>query len=318
MDYTLKVFISARDRTYLTQKCIESIYESCIVFNKIEIYLFDNLSVVNEERSKVINEMIEKKLIHYYSYDTDTSLSSCFGKVIGFQRWIKMMQLQEFIHSPESRKCLRRNRNRVPAPTQVDNVYYMLVDNDMIFRKGWDEYFISAADIAKPSVHFLVPWPGGCPGAEKRQMPKEVIKNKFGENENINIVYDYMGGASGMWFMTSIMLPKLIWQDEDILAVYKRFKRHDSMTWRLINRNSKGSRNRISNRIMYVLRVKPPSTDNPFILHLGGVFGSFCNALSKMKYSETIRQDFEKHDKEVKDMTVQQIYEKYKDPGRVW
>ena len=320
MDYTLKVFISARDRTHLTQKCIESLHEGCVIFNKIKIYLFDNLSNLTEDRSKIINEMIEKKLIHYYSYDTDESLSSCFGKVICFQRWIKMMQLQESIHSPASKKCLRRNRNRIPPPEPVDNLYYMLVDNDMVFRKGWDEYFISAADSAKPSVHFLVPWPGGCPGAEKRKMPNEIVQNKFGEQENINVIYDFMGGASGMWFMTPTMLPKLRWEDDDILAVYKRFKRHDSMTWRLINRNSKGDsgKSRISNRIMYVLRVKPPSMDNPFILHLGGVVGSFCNALSKMKFSEQIRSDFEKHDEDVKDMTATQLFDTYKDTGRIW
>jgi len=312
MDYTLKVFMAARDRTYLTKKCIESIHSTCSVFNKIEVYLFDNLSELNPERSSMVNELIENKLISYYSYDTDTSLSSCFGKVICFQRWIKMMELQSHIFSETSRKVLRKNRNRVQPPPEEKNVYYMLVDNDMIFRKGWDEYFISAADVAQPSVHFLVPWPGGCPGAEKRKMPPVVVSNKFGEEEEINAVYDYMGGASGMWFMAQKMLPKLVWNPDDILSVYKRFKRHDSMTWRLINRKTRG------NRIMYVMRIKPPTMDNPFILHLGGVFGSFCNSLNKKKFNDEVRQEFKHHDEEVKDMTPEEIFEKYKDPGRIW
>jgi hypothetical protein len=310
-DYSLKVFMAARDRTHLTEKAVRSIHQGCKVFKDINIYMFDNLSEITTERMSMVQRLLTESKICYYSYDTDESLTSSFGKVICFQRWIKMMELQEFIRDPKSMSSIKRNR-RIQIENVPANNYYMLVDNDMIFNTGWDELFITAANNAKSCTHFIVPWPGGMPGAEKRKTEKSLLINQFNKTQQFEAVHDHMGGASGMWFMKPNMLPRVAWKPEDILAVYKQFKRHDSITWRLINRRNG------NNRVDYVMRVIPPNMDIPPVIHLGGIFGSLCNQLTRKNYNAGMTNEFKQNDENVKDLSIEDLLSKYGKQGRIW
>ena len=89
----LSVMIPARDRTILTQKCIDSIWKNSSVFHKIDIYVFDNMSEITQDRIMLFMKMLKTKKICYYSYDTPTSSHNCFGKASTFMRWCQMMEV---------------------------------------------------------------------------------------------------------------------------------------------------------------------------------------------------------------------------------
>ena len=89
----LSVMIPCRDRLILTKKCIDSIWKNSSIFNKIDIYVFDNNSDLNTERLSLFYNLLEDKKICHYSYDTPTSLHNCFGKATTFMRWCKTMQV---------------------------------------------------------------------------------------------------------------------------------------------------------------------------------------------------------------------------------
>ena len=311
----LNVVIPCRDRTYMTQKTIESIHKYSTVFNKINIYCFDNLSDLTSERLSHFQRMLKEGLITYYSYDTSESLTNCFGKVIGFQRWINMMIQRSFIRdhvrrTPITIKDSTGKHIQIPSPEE-ELPYYMLVDNDMLFGPGWDQYFVCAADASKECAYFVVKFPGGCPGSDKRFLEKHPVGNIFSpEKEIFEVAYDYIGGASGMWFMNRRMLQKHVWNEKDIASVYGRFKKHDSMSWNVINRKNHGA------RINYVLRVMPIK-DKTLLIHLGGLVGSMCNSLAKHTF-DADKQQFQIRDEDVKNMTIEELFDKYTLMGQSW
>ena len=146
----LSVLLTSRERPMLTQKCIESINRTSKLFEEINIYVFDNLSNPDEKRLGLFSKLLKEGDIHYYSYDTSTSLCDCFGKAIAYNRWIHMMKMEHDI--------------RITTKENNLDDYYILIDNDMILGDGWDAYFITANEELKskePDTHFLVKFPGG-------------------------------------------------------------------------------------------------------------------------------------------------------------
>lgn len=301
---TLNVMIPCRDRLNMTQKTIESIHKNSTLFQNIHIYCFDNLSELSSERLGVFQDLLKRKLISYYSYDTTESLYNCFGKAVSFQRWLQMM-----IAEMPILEAAKRNVREVALP---ENSYYMLLDNDMILCDRWDEYFVSAANQCKDSVHFLVKWPGGCPGSKTRMLERSKVVNQFSENEQFEIVSDDIGGASGLWFMTRKMLPKLLWEMKDVAVTYGRFKKHDSTAWGVICKRNSGK------RLKYVARVVPPDVLNyPLALHLGGVVGSMCNSLTSNSFTEN-SEKFQQSDDDIKNLSVDELISRYKNIGAEW
>lgn len=301
MKRILNVCIPCRERRYLTEKVIESLYKNSSKFSDINIYCFDNLSNLTADRISFFLQLLKEERIHYYSYDTESTLDNCFPKAVIYQRWLEMMETKQYIN------------NHKPKNDEKEMYYYMLIDNDMLFGPRWDEPFISVADKAGTNfTHFLVKYPGGLPGNAHRKLTKGKVKNIFNENETIEIVHDSMAGSSGMWFMTFDMLVRTKWKHSDLLKLYNKFNGHDSHSWSVIRRKQ------TNKQLEYVIRVKDLDDKNPTVIHLGGAVGSLVNLLKKKKYNDDTRLAQEEADKKLGEMTIQELYEKYKEKGSRW
>ena len=127
----LTVCLTSRDRQILTQKAIESLHTYSTIFDEIDIYVFDNLSVATPERFSIFSRLLKDKKIKFYSYDTKDTLSHCFGKSVIFERWLHMLDIDLKIKNSQKIK---------------EDRYFLLMDNDMIVSENWDQYFICASD----------------------------------------------------------------------------------------------------------------------------------------------------------------------------
>lgn len=298
----LSVFIPCRDRIILTKKCIDSIWKNSGIFDKINIYVFDNMSEFSKERFEYFSGLLESKRICYYSYDTRDSLTNCFGKAVCWNRWINMME-----RSRDTIQCIPNNRFK------ADEDYYLLIDNDfVIVDDRWGEYFVSAAKqthVACKDTHFLVPSPGGVPERYRGEdKPEYTFKNLFNEKETLKVKMANGGGSSGFWFLDHKMLLKMKWDSLAFTRVYSHEKRHDTETWNLIRRK-KGS-------ILYVGGVHSTPT-SPIALHLGSVCGSVCNQLSKNNYEESKHQ-ISNAEQKFKDLSVDDIKNMYGESCSSW
>ena len=295
MKYNLNVCIPCRDRTVMTEKCIESIHQNTQRFDKVNIYVFDNLSNLTLERFTLFKELLEDKKIIHYSYDTVESTHRCFSKSIIFTRFIKMMNMKKDAEGPP------------------DNEVYMLSDNDMLYGPKFDEYFISALEHVKnknPQTHYLVNYPGGIMSSGRS--PRDIstkFKNIFTE-EVLEMRYSVLGG-SGFWLADYNMLNKLAWGPDDFKQTKNKFKHHDTTTWNKIKRNMGNSN--------YNAAVIGPK-DHPLVLHLGGFVGSACNILTR--YGEVgydkRKKELEELERIHKQMTVDEMYETYRTKEKAW
>lgn len=294
----LYVIIPCRDRLILTKKCIDSIRFNTKLFNEIIIYVFDNNSNLNIDRLSVFQKLLKENKIQYYSYDTDSTMFNCFGKSVVFQRWIDMMKIQ---------KEFRDSKKLDEGVEQ----YYMLVDNDFIFGPEWDSYFITSAKYINDynkQTHFIVKYPSGIPSRKIDFSESKTLENFF-NNRKYKLHFSSNGGSSGMWFMTYDMLLNLKWNYNHFNMTYNVNKRHDTGTWTIIKKE-KG-------RIKYVTALDPPD-DERLILHLGKITGSLCNKLQLKQYNESERERIENNEKILENMTVFEIFNKYKDECYCW
>lgn len=288
---TLKIMITCRDRIHLTQKTIESIYENTKLFSNIDIYCFDNLSELDIPRMEYFQNLLKNDKIVHYSYDTTKSLSNCFGKAVLYRRWLDMINLENSLKFKFKK---------------IEETYYLLIDNDMIVCPKWDEFFLSAIKYSTPTTHFLVKYPGGTTKLSAYEKGSE-IKNEFNNNEKIKIVFGLGGGGSGFWFMNDNMIKKHMnrWTYLEISETYSKFKRHDSTMWNSIIKSTKSM-----NPISYLIRVVPSYKEFPLVLHLGGKIGSICNSLTEKRFNKS-KVEFEKNEKEIKNMSVTEIIKKF-------
>ncbi len=294
----LYVCIPCRDRIILTQKCIESIWETTKLFNEIFIYVFDNKSDLDGERFIVFQNLLKNNQIQYYSYDTSHTMFNCFGKSVVFQRWIEMMKIQKEV----------RDHQHMDKEFQH---YYMLVDNDFIFGLNWDSYFITTADnikIYNPETHFIVKYPSGIHAKTIDTTNSVTLNNNF-NNRSFKIYFSSKAGSSGMWFMTYEMLELLKWNYYHFSETFNVNKRHDTGTWSIIQKE-KG-------KINYVTAIIPPN-DERLLIHLGGEVGSLCNKLQSNQYNEEFKKYLKEKEKELAKMNVYQIFEKYKEKFHRW
>jgi len=295
-DNRLSVLLTSRDRPILTQKCIESIHKTSKLFKEVNIYVFDNLSNPDEKRLGLFSKLLKEEKIKYYSYDTPISLCDCFGKAIAYNRWINMMKTEHDIREVTKTNSLKD--------------YYILIDNDMILGPDWDKFFITANDellSREPDIHFMVKYPGGLTERNINKPSSNKYKLTTPNNIEFDVVCTNWGGGSGFWFMNYEQLLKTKWETELFSNVYKRFKRHDTISWSRINNKSK-------NIINYVAGIKPPD-DNPLVLHIGGVLNcSMCNVLTKQGPSEykKVKSNFIIKELALANMSSLDIYNKYK------
>lgn len=303
----LHVCLPSRDRLILTKKCIESIYYNSTIFKSTNIYVFDNISQIDKTRRDLFGNMLEEKIIKYYSYDTFESTTNCFPKAIIFQKFIFAME----------QKMAIINKIRSHKKYIIRKDYFMLSDNDMIYGPKYDEYFISALNEIEPkypTIHFLVKYPGGIPTTVKDRMINLTLYNRYNVRESFNVNLACSGGGSGHWIMSYRMLQMLKWSPNDYFNTYKHFKRQDTTTWMMIRNKYNNTFNNNYAKVNYVAGIVPPQNNNPLVIHMGGVLGSMCNALefnNIRSYSE-IKSKLDKKELELKDMTHQEIYNKYK------
>ncbi len=295
--YRLSVLMSSRDRTIFTQKTIESIHINSKIFNDINIYLFDNYSDIDTNRLNMISKLLNNNLIKYYSYDTNTSSCNCFPKAIGFKRWVTMM-----IDDYNIRLNFKSNINTVD--------YYVLIDNDMLVGPGYDEYFITASEKLKsvePNLHYLVKYPGGVTKNSINYGYTYEMENKFQTNDKFNVISANFGGGSGFWFMSYEQLLKLQWGYDQLKNTYNSFKKHDTTTWNMIKEKN--------GNIRYVgARAAPKPKSNPLVIHLGGIVGSICNALTKKDRDyNKLKPEFILKEKDIENMNCNDIFDKYKE-----
>jgi hypothetical protein len=184
------------------------------------------------------------------------------------------------------------------------NHFYLLLDNDMILMPKWSEYMISANYYGNKftrNLHFLVPHPGGVPEAYRKNKKAHECVNIFNKTDKFTLQFANGGGSSGFWFCDYNQLMKLKWDYETMCKCYKKFKRHDTETWNMIRKKS--------GHVEYVGCVNSPT---PIALHLGGISGSMCNALSDDTF-DSKKETFEMSDTEFSKMSLEEIMHKYKD-----
>lgn len=296
----LYVCIPCRDRIILTQKCIESLWETTKLFNEIFIYVFDNKSDLDNDRLSIFQELLKTHKIQYYSYDTEYTLFNCFGKSVVFQRWIDMMLIQKEV----------RDFKKVDPQFMH---YYMLVDNDFIFGLNWDSYFITVADKISDynkDTHFIVKFPSGI-HVDRKSMNETnsiILRNNF-TNQPFKVYFSSKAGSSGMWFMTSEMLKLLKWKYYHFEHTFNSDKKHDTGTWSIIH-SEKG-------KINYVSAIIPPDHER-LLIHLGGEIGSLCNKLQSKQYDDRIKMQLQKREEEIRNMNVYELFEKYKEKFHKW
>ena len=301
--YRLNVCMPARDRTVLTKKCIQSIYENSKLFKDINIYVFDNMTEIDKDRTDMFQTLLNRSLIKYYSYDTEVSTNYCFAKPIIFNRWIDMMILEKSIMEAKS------HREKIKE-------FYMLTDNDMIYGPDWDVYMVSAANemsLRYKNIKYLVKAPGGVTKRALSEGLKLRISNTFESTNPIDIVMSCFGGGSGFWFMTYNMLLDLKWTNSELASMYGKFKGHDSTTWLKLNKMN-------GDDVPYVAAVFPKNMEeNPLVEHLGSsndIAGSICNSLTSGNYHKT-KIILKEKDKQLENLSVSEIWKNNKDKG-VW
>lgn len=299
----LSVLITARDRSILTQKTIESLCTTTTLFKEIDIYIFDNLSNPTPERFAMFAKLLKDGKIKYYSYDTPTSLNNCFGKASAFHRWTQMMKTAHDV--------------RHLTETEIMNDYYVLIDNDMILGKGWDKYFLKAHQELKsvePDTHYIVKAPGG--------IPKIALNNPMTnhytfsvDNEKFETISSSWGGGSGFWFFDYNQLLMLKWGSEELIKTHGIHKKQDSTSWFMIRRRR--------GVINFVAGLIPPKSNDPLVLHIGEVLkSSICNVLTRQGPDVYRRTKHTLEDKELslRNLSAEQIYNKYKhlDSAKIW
>ena len=304
----LNVCLVSRDRTILTTKCIESIHQNSKNFNKINIYLFDNLSINIKERSNKFFDLLEKEKIVFYSYDTKISSSDCFPKAIAFRRFIEMMKLDAEI------KNLKKGIDK----KETTDIYYCLIDNDMILTEKWDEYFLSSIKFVKEhktyknSINYIVKHPGGVLSRNVKETINIQNIVNIKDTSKISLNFSFYGGSSGFWFMDYEMLLKNFWPSEYFDRVRGRYKRHDSTTWIKLKEKTKEC---------FVVSVTP-SRENPLVMHMGGIFGSMCipldfnNGKGELNYKSKI-SEMTNNEQILDKMSVSDIINMYKNDSKV-
>ena len=284
----LNVCIPARDRLITTKKTVESLRINTLRFDTVNIYIFDNLSNTTSERFETFSSLLKNKDIQYYSYDTDVTTLGCFPKMVIHHKFHELMELKQ----------------KISPPTESTDVFYMLCDNDIIFNRDWDSYFISAAKAVgyrEPELRYLVPEPGGVATGFRKGSGLFDILNEFNKKPYRALAASY-GGGSGLWFSDSIQFQKTKPEISDILQTKGYFKKHDSTLWTKFKRKAEGKH--------YVATITPHPSDYPLALHLGGIVGSMCNSLIKNSYYDN---KFLEQEKEIENMTISDIISKYPD-----
>ena len=295
----LSVIIPTRDRTILTQKAIESVRKTSKLFKEVHIYVFDNLTNPTPRRLELFSKLLSDGKIQYYSYDTDTSINSCFAKAFVFQRWIQMMKTSHLL------------REYTDKDNKLED-YYLLLDSDMILGPGWDKYFVTANKKlidSEPELHFFVKFIGGIPKSAREHPVTRTHRLVCDDGEEFDVMCSIHGGGSGFWFSNFSQLCKLEWPISGFLNTYKRFKRQDTTSWFLIKKKY----NMVPTR--YVAGVIPPEKYNPLVLHIGETLKcSMCNVLNNQGPAVYNREkhNFSLKELELKDMTAIEIYDKYK------
>lgn len=295
----LSVIVVTRDRNILTQKTIESVHKNMKLFQSRDIYVFDNLSNPNIERISLFSKLLSNGDIKYYSYDSDTSLCSCFGKAVVIQRWIKMMQDQYII------------RNLTEKDNKLDD-YYMILDNDVILGPKFDKYFLTANEALKenePNLHFFVKFIGGIPKSSRTHPITRTHTLKCSDGEEFEVMAAVHGGGGCCWAFDYDKLCKLRWPDGALINTYKSYKKQDTTAWSLIKLKYKNIPTR------YVGGIISPDPENPMVLHMGEVLQtSMCNVLTREGPAAYRREkhNFELKELQLKNMSAKDIYDKYK------
>lgn len=266
LKYVLNVCLPTRDRLIATRKVVEALRENTKHFKEINIYVFDNLSNLdNNNRFQMFNNLIKNGSIQYYSYDTKKTTSYCFPKAIIFKRWINMMNQENKLE------------HLLQNSAQIKN-FYLLIDSDMLVLPRWEESFITACEnIQKPEPHtsYVIQLPGGTV-KRSRDLAKKYKFNNVFSNSIIEVLSLNYGGGSGFWFMNLQMLNNLIWEDKLFLKVHNQYKKHDSTTWSMLSKKFKDKN--------YVCGIQQVN-NRPYVITLGSVIGSTCNRLQNKDYN---------------------------------
>jgi hypothetical protein len=291
---TLDVMMTTRDRTTLTLKAIESLYINSSLFKEINIYLYDNNSNLSEDRIKLFKKLLTEKKICHYSYTTDISNGYCFAKLVAHKQWTDLVLLK---HEAEKTKYFSSIKR-----------YFLIMDNDMIVNKNWDQTYVSVCDfilVQHPTIHFLAPWPSGITPKRQEHTPIESCKSYFNQNE-ITYGISSAAGGSGFWFMNLDMLSKMDIQHKDIIKSLRKFKQHDSILW---------NKFRGDTNTPYMIAIKYKK-DNPHVIHLGKITGSICNSLTSHTY-DTKRQAIFNVDKTF-NKSIEELFQLYKEECSTW
>lgn len=303
----LSVCIPTRDREILTSKAIESVIKTSKSFSDLRIYVFDNLSNPTTSRIQLFSSLLSDGKIQYYSYDSMKSLQSCFGKAYIFKRWIQMIKTEHEL------------REYTDKENQLED-FYLLLDSDMILGNGWSDLFVQAnrelRDL-EPHLHYFVKYIGGVPKSAREHPVTRTHDLKTRDGIEFKVMCAINCGGSGMWFSSYDQLCKLEWSVQALINTYKKYKRHDSVSWALIRNKFKGIPTR------YVAAVIPPYPENPLVLHIGEVLKtSMCNVLNQggPKAYNREKHNFYIKELELKDMSAKEIYDKYKmlDSATIW
>lgn len=310
----IRIMITSRERIWYTLKCIEAIEK--FTESDWEIFLWDDRSQENlEERYKIYSQLVKDNRIAFLGIlPPKTRIShNTFGKAV-------MWNVFGFIST-----YLPNMNGWTPDMRYFD--YLVLIDNDIfVCKEGWDKYLIETWERIKrheqlsKTVRVVTIAPGGI---MRPKMDYDLSKN-YGihgypkeETEKPGTWLVRVGtcGGSGLWmlnfdYFTKVgMLPVHYIKGEN--------KKHDQLSWQILRHMTQSDR--------YVAGYWAGGKEKrigELALHVGHNF-SIANYLTWGKQKQkapgdSIRADkipaaIKKEEERFKNMTVEEIIQKYSD-----
>lgn len=306
----IRIMMSCRERPAYTEKCIEALEK--YTESEYELFLFDDRSEnkkTHELYIRLAEETREKDprhnridLLGIIPPKSQVNHGT-FGKAWW---WVIFAYMSTYGHGNRFDDSRRR----------FD--FMVLMDNDIfVKREGWDRFLMMGWDLINyrtkvgddrfKNIKILTQAPGGImsprgPGQKKFDLFVPESGRYFGQKKEIKIRIGPCGG-SGFWMIKPTYFNEV--GTLPLESILGQNKKHDQLSWAIHQQTTKS--------LMYAgglwTQTIGPKEDNGVLaLHVGHEH-SICNYLT---YGHNqIRKRIDREERNFKDMTVEEIIEKY-------
>lgn len=177
-----KICLTIRNRLSYTKKTIDTLKEFT-PRDQYELYIFDNMSDRDlEDQWTYLRKLYQRGHVDCIVVNSEVSTMKCWSKSFAINQCIKMCELQDAVSSHWE--------------------WFVILDNDMIFRKPWLELAKNVYKEAKkkyPNILVCSPW--NDPNPEH----KTFYKDKFCDMP-VNIK---SGNGAGCWIVHREFIEKI-------------------------------------------------------------------------------------------------------------